>query len=454
MLPRLSAMRRIIRQSISSDRAEGQDVDGLEIELASVPDSYDALIAFARRVADAPIRNDWPYVEPDDLPAIWRECDPARPLDFPAEIDPADAAARVEAAFLSSVCGCILGKPLEINPTLAEIRDALEARGEWPMNDYISRDLNMRGKRAFHPDAHHTCRENITYAAPDDDINYTILGMLNLEQHGPGFSHDQLRTLWLRHQSVAFTWGPERTLMALAAMKYWTDDFDPNPTPPDYHAWTHICNPHGELCGALIRADAYGYACPGRPALAAELAHRDASLTHRRTGVYGTMFVAAAIAAAFVERDRLRIFEIALRFIPRRSRFHHIITDSLQQVRQASGWLDGYHRIHNRYKQYSHCQIYQECGTLINSLRFAENIGHGLCMQVSQGNDTDSFGATCGSILGAYFGPDHLDPRWRKPFNDEIRTGLNFFYERSLSALARRMAELPRLIAPVPESSK
>jgi len=54
-----------------------------------------------------------------------------------------------------------------------------------------------------------------------------------------------------------------------------------------------------------------------------------------------------------------------------------------------------------------------------------------------------SFGATCGSILGAYFGPDHLDPRWRKPFNDEIRTGLNFFYERSLSALARRMAELP-----------
>ena len=44
-------------------------------------------------------------------------------------------------------------------------------------------------------------------------------------------------------------------------------------------------NPADEHCGAMIRADAYGYACPGDPARAAALAHRDATLTHRRTGV-------------------------------------------------------------------------------------------------------------------------------------------------------------------------
>jgi ADP-ribosylglycohydrolase len=70
-----------------------------------------------------------------------------------------------------------------------------------------------------------------------------------------------------------------------------------------------------------------------------------------------------------------------------------------------------------------------------------------ICKQVSQGNDTDSYGATVGSILGACFGPGHLEERWLRPFNDEIRTSLARFYERSLSRLARRMGELPGRIA-------
>ena len=64
-----------------------------------------------------------------------------------------------------------------------------------------------------------------------------------------------------------------------------------------------------------------------------------------------------------------------------------------------------------------------------------------------QGNDTDSFGATAGSILGAYFGPGHLARRWLKPFNDDMHTALAWFHERSLAALAKRMGELPGRVA-------
>jgi hypothetical protein len=52
-----------------------------------------------------------------------------------------------------------------------------------------------------------------------------------------------------------------------------------------------------------------------------------------------------------------------------------------------------------------------------------------------------------GSILGAFFGPGHLEERWLRPFNDEIRTSVARFYERSLSRLAKRMGELPGRIA-------
>jgi hypothetical protein len=50
------------------------------------------------------------------------------------------------------------------------------------------------------------------------------------------------------------------------------------------------------------------------------------------------------------------------------------------------------------------------------------------------GADTDCCGELIGSILGAYFGPGHLDERWLAPFNQgrlaSTRTGLGCFYEQ------------------------
>jgi hypothetical protein len=72
---------------------------------------------------------------------------------------------------------------------------------------------------------------------------------------------------------------------------------------------------------------------------------------------------------------------------------------------------------------------------------------------LTQGNDTDSFGATAGSILGTCFGPEGLEERWLAPFNDDLRTGLARFWgapqgrTRSLSKIAKRMGELPKRIA-------
>ena len=54
------------------------------------------------------------------------------------------------------------------------------------------------------------------------------------------------------------------------------------------------------------------------------------------------MFTAAAIATAPVATDPLEIFEIALKFVPRRSRFYRIVADSLTMVHEASDWEDGY----------------------------------------------------------------------------------------------------------------
>ena len=80
-------------------------------------------------------------------------------------------------------------------------------------------------------------------------------------------------------------------------------------------------NPYREWIGAQIRADAFGYVAAGMPILASELAYVDASFSHVQNGIYGEMFFAAMIAAAFVHKDARKCFEIALATIPQKSRF-------------------------------------------------------------------------------------------------------------------------------------
>jgi len=326
-----------------------------------------------------------------------------------------------------------------VNPSLREIREALEAVDQWPLRDYISEEaLERLGRR--HGSWHETVRGKIRYVAPDDDINYTILGMMVLEKYGLGFTKGDLRDLWIEHLPIGITFGPERQVLIKAGMATIS-----NGDRDRFEEWVSLINPGNELCGAVIRADAYGYACPGNPELASELAWRDSSFTHRKTGIYGTMFIAAAISLAQVTSDRMEIFERALQYIPRRSRFHEIISDCLREVKEATDWLDGYERIHGKYSEFCHCRVYQEIGTLMNTLKFAEDVWDGVCKQVSQGNDTDSFGATAGSILGAYFGPEGPDPKRLECFNDNIHTGMALFFESSLSKLADRMGRLPGL---------
>lgn len=444
MFPLIPDVRAALAAVIKNKTEQGHQTDNLEVELNRLPDSYDRLAEFSYKLARLPLREDWLYVEPNDWESIQAEMALDRPRGIFREVE--KSAARVETAFLSSVCGCMLGKPLEINPTLAEIREGLEAIGEWPLRDYISIHLNMRGERKFHPSHRTTVRENLRFAAPDDDINYTILGMTILEDWGIGFRHDHLRRAWLSNIPPYFAWGPERKMVIVGALRARHREWQERDE-SWYAEMVDVLNPGDEACGAMIRADAYGYACPGNPQLAAWLAYKDASLTHRRTGIYGAMFAAAAMAVAPVARSPLEIFEIALKFVPQKCRFYKIVEDSLHEVSQAVDWLDGYSRIHGKYQQYAHCAVYQETGTLINSLRFAENIGDGFCKQVSQGNDTDSYGATSGSILGLYFGPGHLDSRWLEPLQDTLHTTLATFHDQCLSRVAKRMSELPARIA-------
>ncbi len=440
MLTHPDILRHQMHAVICEKKSQGRATDGLDAALDAVPPSWDALHAFAQRLATLPVRAGWPHHEPSD----WAGIRSAWDADGLEPVPISDAAAHIEAAFVASCAGCILGKPLEVNPTLDEIRAAAEAVGEWPLRDYVSEALLERlGRR--HRDWPRCVRGRVQDVALDDDLGYAVLGMLVVEDHGRDLTTANVAEAWFARLAAGWTFGPENTVLArIVAWKRWGER---RQLPPDLSGWAELCNPGEERCGAVIRVDAYGYACPGDPRLAAELAWRDAVLTHRGNGLYGAMFIAAAIAAAFIPGDPLDAFRTAARVLPRTSRLRAVVEQQIALVAGAPDWLTAYRAVHGAFREYTHCLVLQELGTLMVSQRFAADVGDGIAMQVSQGNDTDSFGHLAGALLGVRFGPGHLSESWTRPFRDRFRCSLVGFDEDSLAAVAARMGRLPARIA-------
>jgi hypothetical protein len=80
VIPRFDILREQLRLILANKRDQGHVTDGLEAELEGLPQSYDAMAVFGRKLTTLPLRPDWPHVEPNDLAGIWAECDPTRPL--------------------------------------------------------------------------------------------------------------------------------------------------------------------------------------------------------------------------------------------------------------------------------------------------------------------------------------------------------------------------------------
>ena len=94
-----------------------------------------------KALTSAPIREDFPYNEPDDIDAIRA----ARPADHAARKDaPAkdEMRSRIKGAWLGRICGCLLGKPVECWRT-PEIIEIAKSQNNWPLHTYLRYDEDM-----------------------------------------------------------------------------------------------------------------------------------------------------------------------------------------------------------------------------------------------------------------------------------------------------------------------
>lgn len=347
-------------------------------------------------------------------------------------------------------CGCLLGKPVE-GRRRGEIEAYLKSQGRWPLAFYFSNkaDEKVRRETGF-PAVDNPCYvENIRCMVEDDDTNYTTVGLAVVDQHGKDFTPANVGDFWLRNIPILHVCTAERT--AYRNMVNRVPVPDPEGKYPGRFSSATYRNPYREWIGAQIRADFFGYCCPGKPERAAEFAWRDACISHIKNGIYGEMWVAAMLAAAYMSDDVETVIRAGLGQVPARSRLVRDIEEVLSWWKEGRSYWEAVDAIHRKWNAtFSHhwCHTNSNAQIVALALLWGKmDYGKTVCGAVMPGFDTDCNGATAGSVLGVMLGRKALPARWVDPIRDTLLTGVHGYHEVKLEQMAVKTVEIINRLA-------
>ncbi|MCY3833432.1 MAG: ADP-ribosylglycohydrolase family protein [Chloroflexi bacterium] len=384
-------------------------------------------------VRERGLRPDFQFVEPNDFDAIIADAPPPPPLQALSDDEYAE---RIKGAWFGRIGGVILGKPLEMRLDRRFIKRYLESVDAYPLNDWVPHcspdlDITLRCKPST--------LGNVKYAEPDDDIHYTILALMLLEERGLQFSKLDVANNHLRN--IPYHWLWSCTRQSYYHMVNLTDD---RPVEEQIDEFPTKINPLREGINTAIRADFWGYIAPGDPRRAARIAHKEVTLNAVKNGVYSSMFVAGALSAALSRNPSVeKIIQGGLSVVPRRSRLAHIVQEVIDWYAADKDWVAVCDRIYDKYGHLPFLHALHNMAIVALSLIHGQlDYSKTITTAVMCGLDTDCNSGTAASIVGAAVGYDGLDRRWIDPFNDHVKTAVAGFGQGSISGLAQRNVAL------------
>jgi ADP-ribosylglycohydrolase len=421
----------LVRDELRQRQETGYDVADLGTRLAATdPADRTSLLGLLEALESARRSEPWHYEEPDGLDEIL-DTVPAPSLEAPPH--GGDLHDKVLGGWLGRIAGCNLGKPVEAGDhwTSAHLKDYLQRADAYPLLDYVPVLDPMPDGFVLRENWPQTTRGRINGSARDDDIDYAILGLHLLERHGAGLRTEHVAHAWLSLLPFEQVYTAERVAYRNLVLGKTDGDI------------ATFRNPYREWIGAQIRGDAFGWIHPGDPRTAARQAFVDASLSHIGNGVYGEMWAAALVACAFTAETARDALTTSLDHVPPRSRLFEALQDVLSRFETGSTWEATLDSIQERYGHYGWVHTINNAalvaaGLLWGDGDYATSVG----LTVQAGWDTDSNGATAGSVAGVLAGARRLPDTFITPLHDRTRSALFGFDNSRISDLAQRTIKI------------
>jgi len=339
---------------------------------------------------------------------------------------------KLQGAIIGRFAGCALGAPVELME-LGQLKNycASVPGQEFPPMDYFLQAPNPDGPRYKVGKGRHFTRHEMAFLSTDDDIAYTLLSLLMLEQHGHALTTEHVADFWRKYLPEECTFTAER-----ATLRNLNNGIDP------LIAAT-IDNPESDYIGAAIRIDGYGYINPGNPKEAARLASVDAWLSHREEGLHSAMYFAALIALAFESNDIDQSMHDALRYIPSDGTLYQELQWALSKMDDVKDYDIANRLVSDRYPSMSWVHATNNACLTVWGIHLGRNdYTRGISQTVAMAYDNDCTAATVGSVLGAYLGMEAIDRKWYQPWNNKILSYLHGVESFALDDVIERFYHL------------
>jgi ADP-ribosylglycohydrolase len=306
--------------------------------------------------------------------------------------------------YRSKVMGCWIGK--NIGGTLGAPFEC--KRGVFDY-DFYTQDLNGE-------------------PLPNDDLDLQLVWLNVAEKYGRNVNARILGEYWLSY--IVPNWGE------YGAGK---NNMRQGLVPP---LSGYVDNVFRDSNGAFIRSEIWACLAPGNPDIAVAYAYEDAIVDHSHEGVYAEVLFAAIESAAFVEKDRNKLIDIGLSYIPADSGVAKGVASANDAYNRGLTWQEARIQVMTDvpgsfgilametkdlptdvpvgkmgYDAPSNVGI-----TIIGWLYGEGDFGNSICIANNCGEDTDCTAATLGSILGIIGGAASIPTKWTDPIGDSIKT--------------------------------
>jgi len=271
---------------------------------------------------------------------------------------------------------------------------------------------------------------------PNDDLDLQVLWLKVLEERGEHLTSEDLAAAWLQ-----WCWYPFNEYGIFR--RNWRIGI----APPASGAFDNVFWETG--MGCAIRAELWGYVCPGAPQLAAEFARRDGALDHTAQAVGSEMMLSAMISMAFFEHDLRKLLAANIHYLPRQSVVERLTLAAFdaydaglspRQARERLFILGGHPEA---------CDVQMNVPFTFLALLYGQgDMKQTLLAALRCGYDTDCTMATAAAMLGQILGAGRIDKRLKDAIGDDLVMGIAYRRdEMTLSALARDTARIGVLLS-------